>query len=570
VDFVYFVVLTSALIFVHEFGHFVVAKFFGVKVLTFSIGFGPKVLRLRGKETEYCLALLPFGGFVKMLEESKQEEPLLPEEKRRSFEAQAVWKRTLIVLAGPAMNVLFPILLYTTVFLEDRAFAPAVVGTVEPGKAAEGKLMPGDNVVAIDGVPVGSFPELQAIVADKAGRPLKFAVERDGKPVDVWVTPHDEVDVLEPRELELVTHVGRVGISPRFLAPVIGVKVDSRAHKAGLRTFDRIVSINGRRVERYVDLLAILAQNRGDSVRVEFMRPTPTSLFNGLTEIGVMTAGEIDLTPAPKDADAHTDDYYQRERDVGVRIGVESAEMYVAFVPEGSSEWQAGLRAGDRVLTLDGREMKRWSSLLDDLQRYPTRERSLSWSRDGQVRFGRFQMRTEAWTDDVGQKHERYVFRTTHWAPDAPSKTVPNPHPFLYAVRRGLEQTGNVIRFILVGFLRIAQGKVSLATVSGPITMYDVAGQAGAKGTADFLWAMALVSLNLGLVNLLPIPVLDGGHLLFFLIEGVSRRRLSVRIRERASIAGMAIMLTLMLVAFKNDVTRRWDDIVTGVKELGR
>ena len=111
---VYFVVLVSALIFVHEFGHFIVAKFFNVKVLTFSIGFGPKIIRIRGKETEYCLALLPFGGFVRMLEESSGGGDILPEERARTFEAQAYWKRVLIVLAGPAMNVLFPVVLYTS------------------------------------------------------------------------------------------------------------------------------------------------------------------------------------------------------------------------------------------------------------------------------------------------------------------------------------------------------------------------------------------------------------------------------------------------------------------------
>src|SRR6185369_14287592 len=113
-DFVYFIVLVSSLILVHEFGHFLFAKVFGVKVLTFSIGFGPKIIRLRGRETEYCVGILPLGGFVKMLEENRQE-PVLPEDKKRTFEAQALWKRIIIVIAGPAMNVLFPVLLYFAV-----------------------------------------------------------------------------------------------------------------------------------------------------------------------------------------------------------------------------------------------------------------------------------------------------------------------------------------------------------------------------------------------------------------------------------------------------------------------
>src|ERR1700758_5560866 len=151
VDLLYFVLLVSSLIFIHESGHFAFAKIFGVKVLTFSIGFGPRVVRIRGKETEYCIGLLPFGGFVKMLEESKRREPILPEERGRTFEAQALWKRVVIVLAGPAMNLLFPIALYTSVFLEDKEFLPPMVRTLLPGKPADGKLKPGDRIVSVDG-----------------------------------------------------------------------------------------------------------------------------------------------------------------------------------------------------------------------------------------------------------------------------------------------------------------------------------------------------------------------------------------------------------------------------------
>src|SRR6187455_3062036 len=115
-DLFYPIILISSLIFVHELGHFLWAKIFGVKVLTFSIGFGPRVLRLRGRETEYCVALLPLGGFVKMLEENRQE-AVLPEDRKRTFESQALWKRVIIVMAGPAMNVLFPVLLYFAVFI---------------------------------------------------------------------------------------------------------------------------------------------------------------------------------------------------------------------------------------------------------------------------------------------------------------------------------------------------------------------------------------------------------------------------------------------------------------------
>ena len=567
-DLLYFVLLVSSLIFIHESGHFAFAKIFGVKVITFSIGFGPKILRIRGKETEYCLALLPFGGFVKMLEESKRAEPILPEERGRTFEAQALWKRVAIVLAGPAMNLLFPIALYTSVFLEDEKFLPPTVGVVIPGKPADGKLEPGDHIARVDGDDVTSFPEVQRLIARRTGHAVTLGIVRDGRPIDVSVTPADEAEV---RELDIVEHTGRIGFDPRFPAAVIGVsRPDSPAGHAELKTFDRIVAVNGRRIERFVDLVDTLAENRGDQVVLSYLRPVEVPhALGGLCELAVLEPGVAQLTPSPRTpgTTAPTDEV-GRAADVLGRTGIESGDMYVAFVPEASSEWRAGLRPGDRITTLDGAPQKLWRTMEDSLVAGADRMRELQWTRDGAPMRGFFQLRKEQWDDEFGQHYERYVFRTDHWLPAAPDRLVPNPHPLGYAIRRGIEETSSVIKFISVGLLRLVQGRVSLSSVSGPITMYDIAGQAGARGPAYFVWAMALISVNLGLINLLPIPVLDGGHLLFFLLEAARRRPLPLRAREVASLGGMLVLMLLMLVAFKNDVERRWDVIVSQVREI--
>jgi len=201
-DLLYFILFVSILIFIHELGHFAAAKMFGVKVLTFAIGFGPKIIRIRGRETEYCLGILPFGGFVKMLEEGKGE-TILPEEKKRTFEAQSLGKRVLIVLAGPAMNVLFPVVLYTSVYMDDRTFEQPAVGTVLDHKPADGKLEPGDVIDRIDGKEMESFPDVQSAIKGKAGAPVIFSITRDGKQLDVPITPEEEVLMLEPVELEM-------------------------------------------------------------------------------------------------------------------------------------------------------------------------------------------------------------------------------------------------------------------------------------------------------------------------------------------------------------------------------
>jgi regulator of sigma E protease len=584
VDLLYFVLFISILIFIHEFGHFAFAKLFGVKVLTFSIGFGPKVIKVRGKETEYCVGVLPFGGFVKMLEEGKAETPILPEERHRTFEAQALWKRVVIVLAGPAMNLVFPVALYTSVYLDDTEFLPPAVGQVFPGKPADGKLYPGDTITAIDGNPVASFPEVQKAFSKHAGEAMHVTLDRDGKSVDVTITPSDSVEVVEPSELDLFEHVGRVGIAPTFSAAVIGIpRTDSPAWRAGLRTFDRITAVNGRKVETFVDLIKTLSQNRGDNVVLTYVRPQPVSEV-GLCDFAILETGIASLAPRPRieGATIRESDPDARAKDVFERTGIESSEMYVAFVPEGASEHKMGLRVGDRILELDGVAQKMWkvdrrggrsvddTSMVGMLLREPNRMHELVWTRDGERRAGTFQLRKERWDDEIGQNYERYVFRTTHWQPRVAARLVPNPHPVIYAVRRGFEETVSAIKFIVIGFVRIAQGRVSLATVSGPITLYDVAGDAGAKGTTYFVWAMAVTSVNLGLLNLLPIPVLDGGHLLLFFIEWVRRRPVSVRTRALSSLLGISVLAVLMLVAFKNDVSRKWnwDSVVIQMREI--
>src|SRR5690606_34329469 len=152
--------------------------------------------------------------------------------------------------------------------------------------------------------------------------------------------------------------------------------------------------------------------------------------------------------------------------------------------------------------------------------------------------------------------------------PFAPEQLIENPAPLRYALRSAIEETTDVMRFISIGILRLVEGRISLSSLSGPITIYDVAGEAGARGADYFVWVMALISINLGLLNLLPIPVLDGGHLLFLAIEAIARRPVPLRVREVASLVGMSLLFLLMGVAFKNDVERRWDVIVGQLRDI--
>jgi regulator of sigma E protease len=552
-DLLYFVILISALIFVHELGHYAWAKIFGVKVITFSLGFGPKILRLRGKETEYCVGLIPLGGFVKMLEETKAD-PVLPEDRKRTFESQALWKRVVIVFAGPIMNLIFPVVLYFSVFVGERNFLPPTIGIVLPGHAADGKLQAGDRVLSVDGEEIGTYAELARIVRKSPGRELMLKVFRQASYVEVPVTPEE---IVERRELEMVERVGKLGIYPSLPRAVIGVpRPDSAAYRAGLRTFDVVILVGGKPIKRFVDLESALRDNRGENMPITYLRPRAVDgALGGLVDGAVYEPGVANLTPDPAAGDLFS------------RTGIELADLYAAVVPDAALR-QAGLMPGDKVTDLDDAPLPAWSVFRERLLSAPDQPHTLGWLRDGRRMSGTIQMRREQWTDDYGQHFDRYVMRTTHWIPSAAEPFVENPHAIRYALRNAFEETADVMRFILVGIVRVVEGRVSLSSLSGPITIYDVAGEAGARGTDYFVWAMALISINLGLLNLLPIPVLDGGHLLFFAIEGILRRPLPLRVREVASLVGMSFLFLLMGIAFKNDVDRKWDVIVGQFGEL--
>lgn len=553
-DLLYFALLCSVLIFVHELGHFVWAKIFGVKVLTFSIGFGPKIIRLRGRETEYCVGVLPLGGFVKMLEENRQE-PVLPEDRRRTFEAQALYKRVIIVLAGPAMNVLFPILLYFGVYAGETRFLPPSVGQVLPGHPAEGKLEPGDRILAIDGRRVSTFAEVHRIVAESPNKELTFRIFRGTAQTDVKLVPEER---LEKKPLDIVDKVGEIGIKPSRPAAVVGVsRPDSPAYRAGLRTFDVVTEVRGRPVKTFADLEALLLDNHGETVPVTYLRPVPMQkALGGLADMAVYESGVAALTPESSHSDLLQ------------RTGLEPADLYVADVPVGSAEWNADLRPGDRIIEVDHAEVTAWSSFLERLMGAPDQQHQIAWLRAGQRKSGVVELRREDYVDEYGQHRPRFFVRATNWSPAVPEPYVENASSLRYALQSALGETYDVVRFIVVGIVRIAQGKVSISTLGGPITVYDVIGEEGQKGVSYFVWAMAVISINLGLVNLLPIPVLDGGHLVFFLFEAVLRRPLPLRVREIASLAGLVVLVAMMAIAFKNDVERRWDVIQGQIKEL--
>jgi len=547
-DLVYFIVLVGVLIFVHESGHFVWAKLFGVRVLTFSLGFGPRIAGFSRGGTDYVIAAIPLGGYVRMLGENPHDQ-VRREDEAQAFHTQPVWRRVVIVFAGPMMNLLFPLLLYFMVFLGTTTLSPAIVGDVFAGQPADGKLEPGDRITAIDGTPVRTFYDLTRIVGHRAGETLGFTLERAGETLNVPITP---VAKRVERPLDLSEVVGRIGVSVNQPLSIVGIG-DSRspAAEAGLSSFDWVVSAAGKRTDRWGDLERVLDANRGSLVPVTVLRPERVEGPLGALGVAVYTPHVATLTPLPGAATG-------RER-----AGIEPADLYVSQVVRGSPEEQAGLRVGDRLYALDGEPIHHFSSFLEALESGGGKTHELVVRRDGQLVTLRYALAHQRGTGEY-EAQDRYTIGLRRWQPTVAFPEVPNPSPVAYAFGEAWRATGEVVELTAVSFVRLFQGRLSMKSIGGPLTIFDAAGEAAREGATNYLFLMGFISINLGLINLMPIPLLDGGHLLFFLVELVTRRPLSARLREYASIAGLTILILLMVFAFKNDVERQWPQIFQG------
>jgi regulator of sigma E protease len=318
-----------------------------------------------------------------------------------------------------------------------------------------------------------------------------------------------------------------------------------------------VTDVRGRPVKTYADLEEVLRDNRGETVPVTYLRPVDVSGgMGGLVDFAVYEWGVAALTPEATRGDLLS------------RTGIEHADLYVAHVPEGSAEWKADLRPGDRIQEVDQAPVPAWSSLTEILMAAPDKPHTITWIRAGQRKSGTVELHREDYLDEYGEHRPRFFVRMSNWAPPVLDPYVENPSRLRFALTSAVDETYDVVRFIVVGIVRIMQGKIGISTLGGPITVYDVVGEEREKGVSYFVWAMAVISINLGLVNLLPIPVLDGGHLVFLFFEALLRRPVPLRVRELASLAGLVLLVALMGVAFKNDVERRWDVIQGQLKEL--
>ncbi len=424
------IAVLGVLVLIHEFGHYAMAKLFGVRVEVFSIGFGKRLLGFRRGDTDYRISAIPLGGYVKMSGENPMEQRTGD---TAEFMSHPRWQRFLIAFAGPFMNIALAIAVLTGVYMvryEKPMYLdePAVIGWVLDGSVAEkAGIQAGDRIVRVDGKQNPTWEELETEVLLNPGQPLTLGVQRGSEILDKSITP----EKTGPNEVG-----GDPGWTPIERTTVNGVEPNLPAAKAGIQVGDEIVSLNGKPVKSMAAILHFLQQNKSKPVEVTVLRNDQ----------------QFNLTMTPIETNVDGQKLY--------RIGI-------------------GHREPVRALKL----------------------------------------------------------------------------PFPQAFAKSIEQNKrySVLIIDLVG--KLVQRKVSMKQIDGPIGIAGAAGQAAqAHGWTPLLELTAMISLNLGIFNLFPIPIMDGGVILLLLIEGLMRRDISIRIKERIYQAAFVFLLLFVAMVIYNDL----------------
>lgn len=538
----YFLLMVGVLVVIHELGHFAVAKLLDVKVVRFSIGYGRPLARGKLRETEYQIGIFPLGGYVRIL--GVEGESVDPRDAGRSFAARPLWQRLLVVFAGPAANIVLAGAIYFAFFAGHTELPAAVIGDVlADGPAARAGLEPGDRILDIDGKTVSYFEDVERVVQAAAGKELHLRIERNGKPLERYVTVLEQ-DVR--RRDGQARRQGYIGITHAPFIPLVGViDAASPAARAGLATGDLILSIDGQPVANWTEVQRRLGRTA---------RRTSIAYFRGTEVPGVSQVRLLDARLADLIPETIVDDKLHRT----TYTGLERAEMFVAHVDPGSPADTAGLLPGDLITAIDGKPIAHWLELDQLLQSEPERTWTLAWKRAeaGGVATHTAQL-TQVWRtqlDDYGHNVKRLVFGARNDIDRGRGAMVAIDGRFGYALSRAVDRTGETIHMMVSGFFSILAGDAPSDAFGGPLTVYKVAAVSSREGWDSFWLMLALISINLALINLLPVPMLDGGHLVVFALEAARRRPLSQRARDRVQLVGLIVIAAITVLALRNDL----------------
>ncbi|MBN2724763.1 MAG: RIP metalloprotease RseP [Deltaproteobacteria bacterium] len=557
----WFLVLLGPLVFLHELGHFLTAKAFNVKVTAFSLGFGPVVWKRKWGETEYRLSIVPLGGYVSMIGEDPTEE-IDPEDVGRTLSSLSLWKKIAVVAAGPIVNFIIPVILFFSYFLTVSEVTPPHMGTVLPKMAAhKAGIKSGDTVLSINGSEVQSFEQFRRKISSSPGKTVKIKVHRPGKG-NISIDMKTDTTVGR-NSVGLMTKIGRAGVLLNGTLPSIGISdTSSAAYKAGFRTGDLITGISRgdkfSRIQFWPDFEAFRESSPEGEISVFIIRKS-----DSLDETLGLSMGSI---------------IQVKISSVVELSGIEKGELFVSDMNPSAPARRWGIKEGDRLWSIRVMEtsekpfdckpsensINSYTEFEDVLGRNSSSRLCISWISPGNgsscFHSAAIKLDLISNTDDLGNRHKRYEFGISTWRKmDIPSD-VPVKGKFTYALKESFVTTWELTTGMVQGIWFMITGKVDRENVGSVVMIAQMAKIAAERGFFFFIQIMALISLNFALLNLLPIPVLDGGHILLFLVEAALRKPLTLAVRAAVTWAGLGFVLLLMVFGFKNDLTRVFRD----------
>jgi regulator of sigma E protease len=541
------VILLGGLIFFHELGHYSVAKLFGVKVEIFSLGFGKKIFSRQIGETQYCLSLIPFGGYVKLMGDDPYK-GVPAHEAERAFCTQKLYKRFCIVAAGPTSNLLLAYVLFSIVFFAGQPMVATRIGSVAVhSQAWDLGLRAKDNILEVNGKKVVHWSEIEDALKPLVGQHIEIKLERGNTELKVPI----QVSKIRGKNAygEDEETGGIKGWNPNPMEPVIGISnPNSVAYLAGLRTGDTITKIDNKSILVFEDINETLNAIWADKkpVVISYKRkPSPEA-----KDVPEQTT-TVTLPKLAKD---------NFEFGVGNAIGIYPSEVFVRQLSPGSPAEKGGLKVGDRVASLGEANVFSFDQIVDYVQGQGAKglEAKLAVERDGQIVTLNLKPIESQMEDPLSrQKIKKHMIGLSPWAiyhePDYVVYRIRQP---ISLVQHAFHETNDLAKKMVVSLGKLAMGRISVKNLGGPVLIASVAGKSLDAGVIPFLQMMALISINLFLLNLFPVPVLDGGHLLFFVMEAVKGKPVSIRTMEIANQIGMVFILMLVGLTLFNDITR--------------